>query len=222
MFIGHFAVAFAAKPAAPRTSLATLMAAAQLLDLVWPILVLLGVETLRIEQTSNPFLRPRFVSYPWTHSLLMSVVWGLLFSLAYRARTGYARGAALVGALVVSHWVLDFVTHRPDLQLAPGVATRVGLGLWKSPAVTVAVEGAMFVAGVVLYVRSRPAQDRAGSWGLWSFVALLVIAYAASLAGDAPPSDTAVALSALVGWVFLPWIAWFDRHRGTPIAAMTR
>jgi hypothetical protein len=214
MFIGHFAVAFAAKPAVPRTSLATLMAAAQLLDLIWPILVLLGVETIRIEAGPNPFLHLRFVSYPWTHSLLLSVAWGVAFALLYRAKTGYARGAAVVGALVVSHWVLDWITHRPDLQLAPGIEERVGLGLWRSPAATIVVEGAMFVAGVALYVRSRPARDSAGRWGFWGFVAFIVIAYAASLAGGTPPGIEAVAAAALIGWALIPWIAWFDRHRG--------
>ena len=214
MFIGHFAVAFAAKPVAPRTSLATLIAAAQLLDLIWPILVLLGVETMRIEPGPNPFLHLRFLSYPWTHSLLMSIAWGAAFALLYRAKTGYARGAALAFALVVSHWVLDWVTHRPDLQLAPGIETRLGLGLWASPAATVVIEAAMFVAGIVVYVHARPARDRAGSSGFWSFIALLVIAYAATLVGGTPPSSTAVAVSALVGWALLPWVAWFDRHRG--------
>jgi len=214
MFIGHFAVAFAAKAAAPRTSLATLIAAAQLLDLLWPILVLLGVETMRIEAGPNPFFQLRFLHYPWTHSLAMSIAWGVAFALVYRWKTGYARGAALVGTLVVSHWVLDWITHRPDLQLAPGVETRVGWGLWRSPGATLAVEAAMFAAGVALYARTRPARDRAGTWGFWSFVALLVIAYAASLSSTTPPSPDAVGASALVGWALLPWIAWFDRHRG--------
>lgn len=214
MFIGHFAVAFAYKKAAPRTSLATLVAAAQLLDLLWPILVLLGVETLRIEPGPNPFLHLRFLHYPWTHSLLMSIAWGVVFALLYRAKTGYARGAILVGLLVVSHWVLDWVTHRPDLQLAPWIDTRVGLGLWTSPVATVAVEAAMFAAGIALYVRARPTRDRSGSLGLWSFVALLVIVYAATLLGGAPPGPEAVAASALIGWALIPWIAWFDRHRG--------
>ena len=100
------------------------------------------------------------------------------------------------------------------LQLAPGVETRVGLGLWRSPGATLAVEAAMFAAGVALYARTRPARDRAGTWGFWSFVALLVIAYAASLSSATPPSPDAVGALALVGWALLPWIAWFDRHRG--------
>jgi hypothetical protein len=216
MFIGHFAVAFAAKPAVPRTSLATLIVAAQLLDLLWPVLVLLGIETVGIEPGPNPFLQLRFVQYPWTHSLLMAIVLGVAFAAAYRAKTGYTRGAAVICALVVSHWVLDWITHRPDLQLAPGLETRVGLGLWRSPAATIAVEAAMLAAGVALYARSWSARDGAGTWGCWGFVAFLIVAYAAGLLGGAPPSAAAVAGSALIGWVLIPWIAWFDRHRGPP------
>jgi hypothetical protein len=143
----------------------------------------------------------------------MAVVWGVAFGLAYRAKTGYARGALAVSALVVSHWVLDWITHRPDLQLAPGVDTRVGLGLWTSPVATVLVEAALFVAGVAIYTRATRPRDRAGTWGFWGFVGFLVVAYASSLAGGAPPSPRAVAATALIGWAMIPWIAWFDRHR---------
>ncbi len=147
MFIGHFAVGFAAKSLAPRTSLGTLFAASQLLDLVWPILVLLGVEKVRVDPGNTAFTPLDFVNYPWSHSLLMALVWAAGFALVYRARTGFARGAWVVGALVLSHWALDFVSHRPDLPLAPG-ASRVGLGLWNSVPATVIAETALFAVGV--------------------------------------------------------------------------
>lgn len=214
MFVGHFAVAFAAKKVAPRTSLATLVAAAQLLDLIWPILVLTGIETVRIDAAApSPFLKLRFVHYPWSHSLLLSIVWGAAFAIGYRSRTPYLRGAAAVFALVVSHWVLDWITHRPDLQLLPGVDARVGLGLWRSPAATIAAEAAMIALGVAVYARATRARDAAGRWGFRGFVAFLLVAYASSLAGGAPPSTDVVAATALVGWMLLLWIAWFDRHR---------
>ena len=214
MFIGHFAVAFAAKRVAPRTSLGTLVAGAQLLDLIWPIFVVLGVETVRIDAAAaSPFLRLRFVHYPWSHSLLMAAVWGIAFAVSYRAKTGDRRSAVVLAALVISHWVLDFITHRPDLQLAPGVDSRVGLGLWTRPAATIAIESLMFGAGVAVYARATRAKDRAGTWAFWGFVAFLVLAYASSLAGGPPPSGRVVAAGALVLWLLLPWIAWFDRHR---------
>lgn len=214
MFIGHFAVAFAAKKVAPRTSLGTLVAAAQLLDLIWPVFVLLGIETVRIDATAqSPFLRPRFVHYPWSHSLLMAAAWGIAFAVAYRAKTGDRRSAAVLAALVVSHWVLDWITHRPDLQLAPGLDLFVGLGLWTRPAATIAIEALMFGAGVAVYARATSPRGRAGSWAFWGFVALLVLAYASSLAGSPPASGRVVAASALVLWILIPWIAWFDRQR---------
>jgi hypothetical protein len=212
MFVGHFALGFAAKRVAPRTSLATLVVAAQLVDLIWPILLLLGIEEVRVRGGPDPFLVLDFVRYPWTHSLLTGVVWAAAFALAYRARTGYARGAIVCGALVLSHWLLDFATHIPDLQLAPGVRERVGLGLWRSVPATLAVELAMYVAGIAVYVRTTRANDRAGSVGFWSFAALLVVVYFSNFAGD-PPSAKAVAVATLFGWALVPWVAWFDRHR---------
>jgi membrane-bound metal-dependent hydrolase YbcI (DUF457 family) len=218
MFIGHFAVGFAAKRAAPRTSLATLMVAAQLVDLVWPALVLLGVERVRIDPGNTAFTPLDFESYPWTHSLLMVLAWSAAFGLVYRARTGYVRGAWVGAALVLSHWVLDWITHRPDLPLAPGVGARTGLGLWQSVPATVIVEGALFAAGVGIYLASTRARNRAGSIGLWAFVATLVLLYAANMI-QVPPSATAVGVGGLAAWLFVPWIAWFDRNREPSVPA---
>src|SRR5262249_2534900 len=119
MFIGHAAVALAAKKLAPEVSLGVLFAAASWLDLVWPILVLLGVETVRIDP-GNPGVTPLdFVSYPWTHSLVLALLWSLLFALALSPWVRDARSRYVLAALVFSHWVLDFIAHRPDLPLAP-------------------------------------------------------------------------------------------------------
>lgn len=212
MFIGHFGLALAAKPLAPRTSLGTLLAAAQLVDLIWPALVLLGVERVQVQPGNTAFTPLDFAYYPWTHSLLMVVVWAAAFALAYRVRTGYARGALVVAALVVSHWFLDFVSHRPDLPLAPGTA-KVGLGLWNSVAATVIIEGLIFVAGVVVYATSTRALNRAGRLGSWGLVAFLVIIYVANVTGPPPPSARAVGVVGLLVWLLVPWGAWADRNR---------
>ena len=142
MFLGHYAVALAAKRAAPRTSLGTLIFAAQWLDELWPILLLAGVERVRIVpglMAANPL---DFVSYPISHSLLMAIVWGAVIGGIYFAVRRYVSGAWIVALAVVSHWVLDLVVHRPDLPVWPGSATRVGLGLWNSIAVSAAVTSA--------------------------------------------------------------------------------
>ncbi len=121
MFIGHFAVGLASKRAAPRASLGVLMAAPNLLDLLWPIFLLLGWEQVRIEPGNTAFTPLDFVSYPISHSLVTACGWGALFALLYWARTRYTRGAVVIGLSVVSHWVLDFITHRPTCRSIPAV-----------------------------------------------------------------------------------------------------
>ena len=122
MFIGRYAVALAAKRVAPRASLGSLFAAAQLLDLAWPVLVLAGVEEVRIAPGDTAFTPLAFVSYPISHSAATVALWSLLFGAVYLARTGYRTGAWVAGGLVANHWFLDVVAHRPDLPLWPGVA----------------------------------------------------------------------------------------------------
>jgi hypothetical protein len=213
MFIGHYAVALAAKRAAPQTSLGTLFVAVQLADMLWPVFLILGWEQAHMVPRPNPFLILWLDSIPISHSLLTLVAWGLLFAALYRARTGYARGAIVVALAVVSHWVLDFATHRPDMPLYPG-GPKLGLGLWNSVAGTVVVEGLMFVAGAWIYSRTTRARDRIGGYGLGALLALLLLSYIGSLVAGAPPSMRAVAIGGIIfGWLFVAWAAWVDRHR---------
>ena len=212
MFLGHYGVALAAKRVAPRVSLGVLVAAAQLADLVWPVMVLLGVERIRLNPTDNPFLNITFESYPWTHSLLAGVVWGVLAALGYYALRHSRGGSTIVGLVVVSHWVLDWITHVPDLPLYPG-GPLVGLGLWRSPTATIIVEAIVFITGLVTYLRCTRAVDRTGTWTLWAFVALLVALYVASIYAPAPTSTDAIAGGALGGWLIPPFGWWVDRHR---------
>src|SRR5947207_2653415 len=161
MFIGHNAVAFAAKRAAPKTSLGVLTAAVMLIDLIWPIFLLVGLEHVRIDPGATRFTPLDFYDYPWTHSLLMSIIWGLAFALAYWIVTRSGRGAVTIALCVVSHWFLDLIAHRPDLPLWPD-GPRFGFGLWNYPAATMIIECAMFAGGVLIYVRSTVARDRIG------------------------------------------------------------
>ena len=213
MFIGHFALGLAAKRVAPRSSLGTLFAAPTLADLLWPVFLLTGWERASIAPGPNPFLTLSLDSFPISHSLLALVGWGILFALLYRMRTGYARGAVAVALLVVSHWVLDFVTHVPDMPLYPG-SPRVGLGLWNSVAGTVTVEGLMFAAGTWIYRRTTRARDAAGRYGLGALLALLVVSYVGSLFTGPPPTLRALEIGGIVfGWLFVVLAAWADRHR---------
>ncbi len=213
MFIGHFAVAFAAKRAAPRTSLGVLVGAAQLLDLIWPPLVLAGIEQVRVEPGNTAYTPLNFVSYPYSHSLLMSAMWALLAAAVYWVVARTSRGGVVVGLAVFSHWLLDYLTHRPDLPLYPGSAVNAGLSLWNSVPATVIVESLMFVAGVCLYARGTRSLDRIGTAGFWGFVAFLVLVDVLNITGPPPPSASAVAGTALAMVLLVAWAWWFDRHR---------
>ena len=214
MFIGHYALGFAAKRMAPRTSLGTLFAAPTLADLLWPVFLLLGWEQARVVPGPNPFLNLWLDDIPVSHSLVALIAWGLLFGYLYRTRTGYTRGALVVGLLVLSHWVLDFLTHRPDMPLYPG-SVKVGLGLWNSVAGTLIVEGAMFVAGVAIYAAATRPRDGVGRYGFWGLVAVLAASYVSSLFAPPPQDMTALATFAIIfGWLFVLFGWWVDKHRG--------
>ena len=214
MFLGHFGLAFAAKKAAPKTSLGILVFAAQFADLLWPVLLLLGIERVRIVPgllAASPF---DFTSYPISHSLVAQLGWGMLLGLVYFAFKRDGRSALFVGGLVPTHWVLDFIAHRPDMPIYPGGA-KYGLGMWHSIPLTIFVEYVLFAAGIALYVGATRAKDKTGKLALWSLVGLLGVVYPASLFGPPPPSVQALAWSAIAIWLTLPWAAWADRHRQT-------
>lgn len=215
MFIGHFAVGFAAKRIAPKSSLVPLLAAPLLADLLWPVLLLLGVEQVQINPPGpNPFFRLTFLSYPWSHSLLMGVVWGGLFGAAYYLVTRYRTGAWVIALGVVSHWVLDVATHVPDMPLSPGSSAHLGFGLWRSVPATVAVEVVMFVVGIWLYTTATKPRDAIGRYAWWALVLLTAVAYLGNLQGSAPPTVTALAWVAIIGSAVTMALAWWaDRHR---------
>jgi membrane-bound metal-dependent hydrolase YbcI (DUF457 family) len=213
MFIGHFAVGFAAKRLAPRTNAALLITAAIFLDILWPIFVLLGWEKVRVDPGNTRYTPLDFMSYPWSHSLAMSLVWATLFASAYYVLTRYRPGALMIWVGVFSHWVLDWITHAPDMPLYPG-GPRVGLALWNSIPGTMAVELLMFAAGVLLYVRATRARDRIGRYAFLAYVLLLLFAYVSDRFSGPPASvDEIVWFGLVASAVMIPWAWWFDRHR---------
>jgi membrane-bound metal-dependent hydrolase YbcI (DUF457 family) len=213
MFLGHYGVAFAAKRVEPRVSLGAFGFAAQFLDELWPILVLAGVEHVRPAAGLMPASQLDFVSYPVSHSLLMSVVWGVLIGAVYFAIRRYRRGAIVLGLTVVSHWVLDLPMHRADLPLWPGSSVVVGWGAWRSIPLTLLLDGGTFLVGLVLYLRASRARDRVGSWALWSLVVVLVAIYLGGTFGSPPATERAIAMGALPLWLVVLWMLWIDRHR---------
>lgn len=211
MLAGHLAAGFVATRLEPRVALAAAVGASFALDLAWPVLLLTGVETVRVHPHDTAFTSLAFDSYPWTHSLVMVLVWSLVTGSVAARRFG-GRAGAVLGALVMSHWWLDFVTHRPDLPLWPG-GPLVGAGLWNSIPGTILVEGAMFAAGVAVYARGWPARDATGRWALAALVALIGLLWITQPWSPPPPHAAAVAWGALTMWLLLPWCAWIARHR---------
>ena len=213
MFIGHYGVALAAKKFAPKSSFGTLIFAAQFLDLLWPILLLLGLEHVAIVPgitKASPF---DFTNYPYSHSLAMSSLWAILLGGAYYALRRYQRGAWVVGVAVLSHWVLDLIVHRPDLPLRPGGEIRVGLGLWNSWPATIAVEVMFFAVGLWAYLSTTRARDAVGRYAFWSLMAFLFFGWIALMLVGAPPSVNSLAWGGLSMWLMVPWGWWADKHR---------
>jgi hypothetical protein len=219
MFLGHFGLALATKRVAPAASLGTTVMAAQWADGIWPVFVLLGIERAEIRPGITVVTPLDFVSYPYSHSLVADIAWAALFAVVYATLRKDWRTALWLAALVLSHWVLDVAAHRPDMPTWPG-GPKLGAGLWNSLPATLVAEFALFGAGAWLYGRATTARDTMGNVLLWTFVAMLTLIYVMAVFGPPPPSERALALSGLAGWLFVAWGYWIDRHREpvTPLA----
>jgi hypothetical protein len=211
MFVGHLGVALAAKRATPSTSLGWLVGAVTAADLLWPIFLLMGVERVRIEPGATPVTPLVFEAYPWSHSLLMLIAWGLLLAAIARAFGASARAGWWIAGLTVSHWVLDVITHVPDMPLWPGASPRFGLSLWNSIAASLVIEGALWIACLTLYLRSQKARSWVGHFAFWSFVLVNSAMWLSGPWLTPPATQRDLAFFALIGFIVIPWAIWIDR-----------
>ena len=218
MFVGHLALALGSKRAAPAVSLGWLMAAVTALDLVWPIFLLTGVEQVGIVPGATAFTPLVFDHYPWSHSLIMAAGWGLVLAALSRGSGISRRTSLIIWGLVVSHWVLDYITHAPDMPFWPG-SPRVGLGLWNSIPGTLLVEGAMWIAAIVIYLRHRRATRWIGPVALWSLVIISTVMWASGPWTPPPPDTRSLGWFSLIGWLMIPWAALADRYYATGLSA---
>jgi hypothetical protein len=212
MFIGHFAAGFAAKKFAPKANLGVSFMACQLLDLIWPVLVLLGVEKVIVDFETTAVTPFDFIHYPYSHSLLMTVVYStLMFFICTKIFKSKKVGLTLA-LLVASHWVLDVISHRPDMPLAFG-DIKVGLGLWHSKLATLFIESLLFAGGAYLYWKARPDLSERKKNMFFVLLGFLYTMYLINLFGPKPSIDTpaaGIAVPALAMWLLVWWGWWID------------
>jgi len=213
MFIGHYGVGLAAKKLDSHPSLGTLFFASQFIDLLWPIFLLLGLEKVAIDPGNTAFTPLNFIYYPFSHGLVSVLIWAVLFGGVYYAFRKNIKTSLLLGGLVLSHWILDLFTHRPDLPLLFGNHLKVGLGLWNSVILSILVEGSIFIIGAYLYFKATRAENKKGQIGLWSLLIFLGIVYVMNVFGPPPPSVEPIAIVGLFQWLIVAWAYWIDRNR---------
>jgi membrane-bound metal-dependent hydrolase YbcI (DUF457 family) len=213
MFIGHFGLGFAAKKLDSKPSLGTAFLATQFIDLLWPFFLLAGIEKVAIEPGNTAFTPLNFISYPFSHSLAAVLIWAVLFGGVYYLIRKDGKSALVLALLVVSHWLLDLLTHRPDLPLSFSEETKVGLGLWNQKAATIVVEMLIFSLGIYLYLQSTTAKNNKGKYALWSLVVFFLVIYVMNILGDPPPDAEAIGYVGLAQWLFIAWGYWVDNNR---------
>jgi len=215
MFIGHFGLSFAAKKAAPKVSLATLFIATQLVDIIWPFMLVFNIEKVAITPGYTKMNAFEFLYFPYTHSLFMGLVWGLIAALIYAFIKKDTRGAIVIGLCVLSHWFFDLVVHRADLPITPFANYKVGLGLWNHVAATLIIESSIFFGGMLIYTSITRAKNKKGSWGLWSLAALLVLVTISNTFGTTPPDSI---MTLFISFIILMTLiislaGWVDKNR---------
>lgn len=186
--------------------------ASVLIDLVWPIFLLLGIETVKIVPGITLVTPLDFEHYPFSHSLVAVAIWALGFGLVYFLWKRNRTGAMVLALLVLSHWVLDLVVHRPDLPLTTGESARVGLGLWNSYFASFLLEFGVFYGGFVFYLMSERPRNRTGLVLAIVAVVLLTAIYLGNVFGPPPPNETAIAIGGLGQWLFVGLFYWLNRN----------
>lgn len=213
MFIGHFAAALVAKRIDSQPSLGSTFMAAQWLDLLWPVLLLTGTERVMIEPGNSATTPLNFVHYPVSHSLMAVLLWSLLFGVTYYFIKRNRKAALLIGALVLSHWVLDLVVHIPDLPITPFSDTKVGMGLWNYKYVALTIEILFFLWSVYIYSKTTKAVNKTGSISFWSLIVFLLIIHTANIFGPPQTDVKPIAVVGLAQWLLVAWAYWADANR---------
>jgi len=214
VLVGHYAMSLLAKRIEPRISLGTLVLAAMVPDLLWPNFTAAGLERVNFGTGLGAGNYFQAIDIALSHSLLTGALWAGVLGMIYFLLRRSARGAWLLVALVLSHWVLDVVTHRPDMPLAPAVPLTVGFGLWTSIPATLLVEGGLWLGAVIVYARTTQATSRAGALAFWIAVPLLTLIWYNNIAGPPPNNPESAPAAAIVLFsIVVVWAYWVNRLR---------
>jgi hypothetical protein len=204
MFVGHYSVAFAAKSERNKIPLWVLFIAVQFLDYVWATLVLLGIEKLRVIKgfTAGSMLDSYF--HPYSHSLITAILWSVVAAIGYKVfcsrrgchHTKYA--ALIVGLAVFSHWILDLIAHPRDLPIYDN-KLKVGFGLWYYRDPEFALEIALLVGGIMLYLMRNMLSTARKTAVMIFGLTLVVVQIGDTYVPRTPLSDKATAMGV---WIF--------------------
>jgi hypothetical protein len=195
--------------------LGTLFFASQFIDLLWPFLLLAGIEYVEIDPGNTAFTPLNFIYYPFSHGFVSVLIWGFLVGLVYYLIKKNLKISLLLGFLVVSHWLLDLIVHRSDLPMFPGSEIKAGFGLWNSVILTIIIEGGIFILGIYFYLKMTEAKNKVGTYAFWGLIAFLVIIYITNITSPPPPSSEAIGYVGLSQWLLVLWGYWIDKNRIT-------
>ena len=219
MFVGHLALGLVAKRVEPKISLGAWMLAVLFADLLCFAFLIAGIEHFDVEPGAA---RNRFVGlndvrnifFAYSHSLLMNAIWAAMFAAAYFLQRHYARGAWLLFAAVLSHWLLDFIAHNPDMPLAPGTSAVYGLGLWSSIPATLIIEGGFWLLAIILYVRAARPKKRAAIYAFWPVIAFITLLWYANIKRGVVPNPVKAGINGLIFVsLMVAWAYWMNRLR---------
>ncbi|NNE18158.1 MAG: hypothetical protein HKN10_06750 [Myxococcales bacterium] len=202
MFLGHYGPSFGLRYASGGVPLWVLFLAAQFVDIVWSVLVITGVEKVRITPGFTASSPLDLYYMPYTHSLAASVVWvlvlGWLASLVWSRR-----GGVVVGVCVLSHWVLDLLVHVTDLPLW-GDVHKVGFGLWDRPVIAFVLETAVLFIGAAIY-----AKHARSKLAIWIFAIVLLAIQMTNFVMPPPEESSQLAMMALSSYILFAAAAGF-------------
>jgi hypothetical protein len=212
MLVGHYAIGFFGKKLAPKASLAVFVLAAMTADILWCAFMLAGVEHVEFISGRGAGQYFKAVNIGFSHGLAMDLLWAVLLALGVYLFTRYARGAVIVFLAVLSHWLLDVVSHRPDMPVGLGPGPKFGLGMWTSVPITLLVEGGFWILALIVYARSHAFSSRARLWGFGVGSLILTVIWYGNITGPPPTDSRSASIASLFTFsISVVWAWWIDK-----------